>query len=149
MEIKINIYEPILAIGMVAKKLNIAVQTVRLYEQEGLILPNKTKSGHRRYSFHDLERLRCIRKMITEHRLNLQGIKRLMSLIPCWEYKGGLDEECRNCPAYYESSGPCWTLKNVGQKCQLQDCRSCPVYRIEINCTKIKEAVFGHRETDK
>ena len=83
MEIELNIYDPVLTIGIVAEKLNVAVQTVRLYEQEGLILPHKTDSGRRMYSMHDLERLRCIRKMITEHGLNLNGIKRIMSMIPC------------------------------------------------------------------
>ena len=119
-----------------------------MYEEEGLILPFKTETGRRMYSMHDLERLRCIRKMITEHGLNLNGIKKMMSLIPCWEFKGGLDEQCQKCPAYYEANGPCWTAKNVGPKCQKVDCRECPVYRIEINCNKIKEVIFGHKSPE-
>ena len=94
-------HEPVFPIGIIAKKLNIAVQTVRLYEQEGLIIAHKTASGRRLFSHHDLERLSCIRTMITKHAMNLQGIKRIMALIPCWELKGGLDEECKKCPAYY------------------------------------------------
>jgi MerR family transcriptional regulator/heat shock protein HspR len=148
MQDPIDIYEPILTIGTVAEKLGIAVQTIRMYEKEGLVLPHKTASGRRMYSMHELERLRCIRKMITEHKLNLNGIKRLMSLIPCWEFKGGLDEECKNCPAYYEAHGPCWDIKNVGSKCKAEDCRDCPVYRVEVNCNKIKEVIFGHHRHD-
>lgn len=143
--ISVDIYEPMMTIGIVAAKLDIAVQTIRLYEQEGLILPNKTESGRRMYSMHDLERLKCIRTMITEHGLNIQGIKRLMSLLPCWEFKGGLDSECKKCPAYYEVIGPCWSMPTVGEKCMDQDCRCCPVYRIEMNCTKLKEVIFGNR----
>ena len=82
--------------------------------------------------------------MITKNGLNLNGIKRLMALIPCWEQKGGLDEECKQCPVYYESIGPCWSVKNVGQKCQNVSCRECPVYRIEMNCNKLKEVIHGH-----
>lgn len=141
-------YEPILTIGTVAKRLNVAVQTVRLYEQEGLVLPFKTQTGRRMFSMHDLNRLTCIRKMITEHGLNLKGIKRLMSLIPCWEFKGGLDEQCQQCPAYYEATGPCWSLRTVGEKCMSQDCRNCDVYRTELNCEKLKEVIFGHRRPD-
>jgi MerR family transcriptional regulator/heat shock protein HspR len=148
MNIDVDIYDPVLTIGVVAKKLNVAVQTIRLYEQENLILPHKTGSGRRMYSLHDVERLRCIRTMITKHGLNLSGIKKLMSLIPCWEFKGGLDEECKKCPAYYEAQDPCWTTKNVGPKCQEVDCRECPVYRIEINCNKMKEIIFGHKAPD-
>ena len=137
-------YEAVMTIGTVAGKLNVSVQTLRLYEQEGLILPAKTNGGRRMYSFHDLERLHCIREMITKHGLNLNGIKQLMSMIPCWEYKGGLDKDCQNCPVYYEAKGPCWTRGDVGPKCQGVDCRDCPVYRIEFNCNKLKEVVFGH-----
>lgn len=140
-------YQPSLTIGTVAKKLAVSVQTVRLYEQQGLILPYKSASGHRLYSRHDLDRLSCIREMITSQGLNLKGVKRLMSMIPCWEFKGGLDEDCRNCPAYYEANGPCWTRGDVGPKCQLADCRTCPVYQVEINCNKLKEVIFGHIES--
>ena len=148
MNIDVDLFEPVLTIGTVAKKLGIAVQTVRMYEEEGLILAYKTDTGRRMYSMHDLERLRCIRTMITEHGLNLNGIKKMMSLIPCWEFKGGLDDQCQKCPAYYEANGPCWTTKNVGPKCQEIDCRECPVYRIEINCNKIKEVIFGHKSPE-
>jgi len=140
-----NPFEPMLSIGYVAKKLNVSVQTVRLYEKEGLILPLRTPTDRRLYSLSDLDRLRCIRKMITEHGLNLNGIKRIMSLIPCWEFKGGVDDDCKNCPAFNEAEGPCWSFKNVGDKCKDEDCRSCPVYRIEINCNKIKEVIYGHK----
>ncbi len=141
---QIDYYEPIMSIGMVAQKLNVAVQTIRLYEQEGLILPFKTASGRRLYSMHDLTRLHCIRKMIKENGLNLQGIKRIFSFIPCWEFKGGLDNDCLNCPAYYSAEGPCWSLSKKGDKCALEDCRSCKVYRLEFHCDKLKEIIFGH-----
>ena len=146
MDINVDIYDPVLTIGTVADKLNVAVQTIRLYEQEGLIIPFKTKSGRRMYSMHDLERLKCIRKMITEEKLNLSGIKRLMSLIPCWEFKGGLDDDCRNCPVYYHSNSPCWSSEKVGEKCLKQDCRECAVYRIDMHCNKLKEVIYGHKE---
>jgi len=147
----IDMHEPILTIGTVAEKLGIAVQTVRLYEQEGLIISFKTKSGRRKFSMHDLERLTCIRQMITTNGLNISGIKRLMSLIPCWELKGGLDEDCKGCPVYYHSDGPCWNSEKVGKKCMSQDCRSCSVYKIDLHCNKLKEVIYGHKvkiETD-
>ena len=145
----IEMHEPVFTIGVIAKKLNIAVQTVRLYEQEGLIIAYKTPSGRRMYSIHDLERLKCIRSMITEKGMNLQGIKRIMALIPCWEFKGGLDEDCLKCPAYYEANGPCWSISNVSEKCKLEDCRSCHVYKINMTCSKLKEVIFGHRRNEQ
>ncbi len=148
MESSIDRYEPVLTIGTVAKMLNVAVQTLRLYEQEGLILPHKTETGRRMYSAHDVERLRCIRKLITEDRLNICGIQKLFSLIPCWEFKGGLDEECRQCPAYYETIGPCWNLETVGNKCMGQNCRECPVYRMNLSCNKMKAVLFGNQRPE-
>lgn len=145
MKVDVDVYEPVLTIGTVAEKIDVSVQTIRLYEQEGLIIPHKTKTGRRMFSMHDLERLRCIRKTITEHGLNLQGIKRLMSLIPCWEFKGGLDKDCLDCPAYFEAHGPCWSMKQRGDKCTNVDCRDCPTYKIEFNCNKLKEVIYGHQ----
>lgn len=138
-------FDPVMTIGTVAKKLGICVQTLHLYESEGLILPSRTDTGRRMFSQHDLNRLICIREMIKTKGLNLQGIKRLMSLIPCWEFKGGLDEECQNCPAYSEALSPCWSLPNVGSKCHSQNCRECIVYQTEFNCNKMKEIIYHNR----
>jgi len=99
----------------------------------------------RNYTYDDLDRLKCIRSMITEKGMNLQGIKRIMALIPCWEFKGGLDEHCLNCPAYYEANGPCWSISNVGEKCKLEDCRSCHVYKINMTCSKLKDGISSSR----
>ncbi len=143
--LSIDMHEPVFSIGIIAKKLGISVQTVRLYEQEGLILPFKTDSGRRLFSLHDLERLKCIRQMITENGINLQGIKRIMAFIPCWEFRGGLDDQCLKCPAYYEATGPCWSISTVGEKCQVQDCRTCGVYKINLPCSKMKEVIYGHK----
>ena len=145
----IDKYEPVLTIGTVAAQIGISVQSIRLYEKEGLVLPHKTESGHRMFSMHDLDRLKCIREMLTTGGLNINGARRLMSMVPCWDYKGGLDEDCRNCPVYYEANGPCWTRGDVGPKCQLVNCRDCAVYRLEINCHKMKEIIFGHKPIEK
>jgi MerR family transcriptional regulator/heat shock protein HspR len=132
-------YTPALSIGVVATMVGVSVHTLRLYEKKGLILPFKKKSGRRLYSLHDVNRLKQIRKMIIEQGLNLNGVRSLLSLIPCWNYKGGFDNDCKNCPAAYETVEPCWNIKNVGLKCQNQDCRECPVYQMEINHERLKE----------
>ncbi|MFZ0390051.1 MAG: MerR family transcriptional regulator [Calditrichia bacterium] len=142
-------FEPVFTIGTTARLLSIAVQTLRMYEQEGLVLPHKTPGGHRMYSARDMERLKCIRKLISEDGLNISGIKHLMALVPCWQYKGGLDDDCRNCRAYYETIGPCWNLEEPGAKCRAQDCRSCEVYRLRISCERMKMLLFGHQRPEK
>ncbi len=142
-ESNIGKYEAVLTIGTVAQKLGVAVQTVRMYENEGLVLPHKTNSGRRLYSMHDLERLRCIREMIVDHGMNISGIKRMFSLIPCWDYMGGVDDDCLSCPVYSEAIGPCWNVRDVGEKCIRATCRECDVYRLDVSCHTIKNIVFG------
>ncbi|RMF56226.1 MAG: MerR family transcriptional regulator, partial [Calditrichaeota bacterium] len=64
-------------IGEVARKLDIAVETIRMYEREGILLIEKTATGQRIFTNEDLNWLRCIRKLIKEERLNIEGIRRL------------------------------------------------------------------------
>ena len=132
-------YEAVLTIGAIASQLNLAVQTIRMYEDQGLILPVRTQTGRRMYSLKDLEKLRCIRQAITKEGLNISGIKKLLALIPCWEFKGGLDEDCLNCQAYIQAMGPCWSSRDVGNKCKNTDCRTCEVYQMNFSCNDLKD----------
>lgn len=134
-------HAPVLTIGVVATEVGVSAQAIRLYEAEGLVLPVKTETGRRMYSIHDVERLKCVRRMINEHGLNIAGIKRLMALIPCWDYRGGLDGQCKGCSVYTEMVGPCWSVRQVGAKCHGQDCRECDVYRLEVHCEELKQMV--------
>jgi len=141
--------EPVLTIGMAARELRVAVQTLRMYEGAGLILPARSSSGRRLYSMKDMEKLRCIRNLITKEGLNINGIRKVLSLIPCWQYKGGIDEDCLNCQAYREAIGPCWNVPNVGKKCRQADCRLCGAYQIYLSCKNIKHILFKNAPNNK
>jgi len=124
--------------------LDVSEHTIRLYEREGLILTQKTEAGHRRFSEDDVEKLQCIRRMIGEKGLNLAGIKRLCSMIPCW----GLNPECtkeyyENCDAFEKVSKPCWALENKPPICRDENCYTCQVYRAHFDCNNIKELVHN------
>jgi MerR family transcriptional regulator, heat shock protein HspR len=134
-------------IGTVARILNISVQTLRLYERRGLILVQKSAGNQRRYTATDIERLRCIRGAITEHKISIEGIRRMHSLVPCWEYvKCPLDQRLV-CPAYLEHQAGCWTYKHRKNVCANADCRACPVYQLSSDCGKIK-ALIHHQKTE-
>jgi MerR family transcriptional regulator/heat shock protein HspR len=134
-------HAPVLTIGVVAAELGVSPQAIRLYESEGMVLPVKTDTGRRMFSMHDVERLKCVRRMINEQGMNMAGIKRVMALIPCWDYRGGFDEVCRECRVYSEMVGPCWAARDVGEKCRGVDCRECDVYRMEMSCDEFKQIV--------
>ena len=55
-------------------------QTLRIYEQKGLVRPRRTAGNTRLYSERDLDRLRTIQRLTTEWGLNLAGVERVLEL---------------------------------------------------------------------
>ncbi|MCG3157396.1 MAG: hypothetical protein DKINENOH_04028 [bacterium] len=128
-----------LKIRQVAAQLDIAVETIRMYEREGLLLPAKTASGQRWFEASDLHWLGCLRRLIKEQGLNLAGIRRLLALMPCWDLKPCSPTERESCPAYLGEKQPCWMMKaRLPQVCQAADCRSCLVYQNASHCENLK-----------
>ena len=102
--------EPVFTIGLVAQKLGISVPTVRMYEKAGLIIPFRTPTERRLYSFADLDRIDFFRKLIKQEGLNLASIQRLLAIIPCWGIRPCTDEMRENCPANNNCKSTCWML---------------------------------------
>lgn len=132
---------PIYSIGSVARMLDISVQTLRLYESEGLILPAKSEGGQRRYSQADIERLLCIRRAITEQKIGIAGIRLVQSLVPCWQLVGCPPGERESCPAFRNHDGGCWTYHHQNNVCATRACRTCEVYRKSTSCEDIKHII--------
>ena len=72
--------EPVFTMRMAAKLVGIHQQTLRAYEREGLIAPARSAGGHRLFSQDDIERLRMIRRLITELGVNLAGADIILRL---------------------------------------------------------------------
>lgn len=66
-------------ISVAAELVGMGVQTLRLYEARGLLQPDRTDGGTRRYSADDLERLRRIGNLL-DAGLNLAGIAMVLDL---------------------------------------------------------------------
>lgn len=66
-------------ISVTAELVGTGVQSLRLYEARGLLLPQRTPAGTRRYSGDDVERLRRI-SVLLESGLNLAGIAMVLDL---------------------------------------------------------------------
>src|SRR5579862_8960571 len=66
-------------ISVAAELAGVHPQTLRLYERRGLVDPSRTGGGNRRYSQHDIERLRRIGDL-TAAGLNLEGVRRVLEL---------------------------------------------------------------------
>ena len=67
-------------ISVAAELAEMHPQTLRMYEQRGLIEPKRSPKGTRLYSQADVERLRRIQEMTTEWGMNLAGVERVFDL---------------------------------------------------------------------
>jgi MerR family transcriptional regulator/heat shock protein HspR len=130
---------PLYSIGTAARILGISVHTLRMYERSGLIVPHKSKTNQRLYAESDIERLRCVRAAINVDKISIQGIRTVLSLIPCWAIVQCGDADRQACQAYIGHSEPCWALKHKGAFCTERDCRKCEVYRNHGDCKSIKD----------
>lgn len=66
-------------ISVAAELAGMHPQTLRIYERRGLLRPARTQGGNRRYSDDDIALLRRIAEL-TDEGLNLEGIRRVMTL---------------------------------------------------------------------
>ena len=55
-------------------------QTLRTYDRLGLVSPQRSSGGGRRYSQHDVDLLREVQRLSQDEGVNLAGIKRIIEL---------------------------------------------------------------------
>jgi MerR family transcriptional regulator, heat shock protein HspR len=67
-------------ISVAARLAGMHPQTLRIYEERGLIKPARSPKQTRLYSQRDVERLRRIQVMTTELGMNLAGVERVLRL---------------------------------------------------------------------
>jgi MerR family transcriptional regulator/heat shock protein HspR len=75
-----NDERPRYMISVAAEIVGMHPQTLRIYEQKGLVRPKRTAGNTRLYSDLDLERLRLIQRLTTELGLNLAGVEQVLRL---------------------------------------------------------------------
>jgi MerR family transcriptional regulator/heat shock protein HspR len=67
-------------ISVAAEIVGMHPQTLRMYEQKGLVRPQRTAGNTRLYSEADLERLQLIQRLTTDLGLNLAGVEAVLGL---------------------------------------------------------------------
>ena len=67
-------------ISVAAELADVHPQTLRIYEQRGLITPKRSPGGTRLYSQRDIERLRRIQQLTGELGMNLAGVEKVFEL---------------------------------------------------------------------
>ena len=72
--------KPLFMISVVAEMLDIHPQTLRLYEREGLVVPQRTDGNTRLYSQEDIDKLRRVLSLTRELGVNLAGVEVILSM---------------------------------------------------------------------
>lgn len=75
---------PLYTIGVVAQRLRVHPQTLRLYEREGFVAPKRT-NRLRLYSDEDIERLSMIIKLTREFGVNKAGVEIILRMMHKFE----------------------------------------------------------------
>lgn len=70
---------PLYMISVAAELAGVHPQTLRTYEQKGLVTPQRTRGNTRMYSQADIERLELINELTSEG-INLAGVIRILDL---------------------------------------------------------------------
>ena len=145
-----NSLDPVISIGTLAKKVGLSVSAIRKYEEQGLLLSHRTESGHRLFSYEDIERLRSIQHLIKELGFNFEGIRRMQAILPCWNLLPCEKKVRDKCLAYKGSTKPCWMIKDAHCTEQGNECRKCAVYRFgTLHTEGIKLLVHSSNDNNK
>jgi len=96
-------------ISIAAELVGTTDQTLRLYEKHGLVAPAR-RNKNRYYSENDVNWLRCVRDLIHNRKISIEGVKKLLDYAPCWEIKDCDPGDREGCSAYVDRTKPCWEL---------------------------------------
>jgi MerR family transcriptional regulator/heat shock protein HspR len=137
--------EAVIGIGTLAKRVGLSVSAIRKYEDEGLIIAHRTGSGHRMFSYEDIERIETIQHLLKQLGFNIEGIRRTQAFLPCWELLPCKESEKVSCEAFSNVSQPCWLIKGARSSSQSNKCRECDVYRFGSLCTEHVKELLHHK----
>lgn len=132
------------SISEAADILCVSVPTLRMYEREGLVIPSRRDSGHRAYTETQLERIRCYRQTMAHDKITIAHLKRLLSLIPCWEINQCSESSRATCKAYPSRDAPCWEVTDKSWQSQCGECLECEVYKRSQDAGELVRMIAEH-----
>jgi MerR family transcriptional regulator/heat shock protein HspR len=132
------------SISEAADILCLSVPTLRMYEREGLVIPSRRPSGHRAYTEEQLERIRCYRQTMTRDKVTIAHLKRLLSLLPCWEINQCSEASRAECKAFPAREAPCWEVTGKSWQAMCGDCLECEVYKRSQDAGQLVRLIAEH-----
>jgi len=73
--------KPMFPISVIADILKVHQRTLRIYDEEEILVPSRSPKNRRLYSFSDIERGKFIQYLTRELGINLAGIKVIIHLL--------------------------------------------------------------------
>ncbi|MDD3014665.1 MAG: MerR family transcriptional regulator [Candidatus Gastranaerophilales bacterium] len=77
----LNPEKPMFPISVVADILGVHQRTLRIYDDETILVPSRSPKNRRLYSFNDIERGKFVQYLTRELGINLAGIKIIFHLL--------------------------------------------------------------------
>ena len=71
----------ILPISAIAQALNVHQRTLRIYDKEGILRPQRSDKNRRNYSLDDLEKAKLVLFLTRNLALNLSGVKIILKIL--------------------------------------------------------------------
>src|SRR5947209_8220878 len=73
--------KPIYTISVAAEILETHPRTLMMYENIGLVVPQRTSTNRRRFSQRDIYKLQTIQNLTRNHGVNLNGVRYVLQLL--------------------------------------------------------------------
>ena len=77
----INPNAPIFPISIISEMIGVHQRTLRIYDEEGLLVPKRTEKNRRLYSLDDVERGKFIQYLTRDLGINLSGVRIIFHLL--------------------------------------------------------------------
>ena len=136
-DVGFDIELPIFTVGQTAELANIHPQTLRQYDRLGLVRPQRTDGGARRYCLRDIARLTRAQRLSQDEGINLSGITRILEL---QEETRQLRRQIKRMRA--ENDGSVFTAGRDGDIVEMQRSNSARRWRRDIHAT-VRELPSG------
>ena len=72
--------KPLYPISVLSQLLNVHQRTLRIYDDEGILVPSRNLKNRRLYSQNDIEKAKLILYLMRNLALNLAGVKAILGL---------------------------------------------------------------------
>ncbi|HET9051265.1 MAG TPA: MerR family transcriptional regulator [Candidatus Dormibacteraeota bacterium] len=79
--VEVGLDKPIYTISVASEILETHPRTLMMYENMGLVVPQRTTTNRRRFSQRDIQKLQTIQNLTRNHGVNIKGVRYVLQLL--------------------------------------------------------------------